>query len=438
MGETTGSNHDAGHVRVALRSSQLFTNSRQIGKFGPMLPFDSSVMAEPSRLEADIKLCSANEAAAIPQYLTSKWQQKMTAITSSLKTAIIENFGTPCPVIDLDIVERNIARVQNLCDAAGVANRPHIKTHKSPIIAKMQIAAGALGITCQKLGEAEVMADAGITDIIIATNLLGAARSGRLATLQGRVALKVCADNPVSLAAYAQAASQAGRIMDVMIECDTGQKRAGVETPQEAIALAQMIRDEDWLNFAGLLFYPPLDGWPRTQTFFDETRAGLASLGITPEIVSTGGTPNLVNIGKLNGTTEHRAGTCVFNDMMMVEAEVATLDDCAFQVFTSVVSRAGDERGILDAGSKTLTSDTGGLDGFGRVLEHPNARIHKFAEEHGFLDLTRCNDKPSVGDIVRVIPNHVCVAVNMVDQLIAVRDNKIIDVIPVAARGMLV
>ncbi|MEM8652953.1 MAG: D-TA family PLP-dependent enzyme, partial [Pseudomonadota bacterium] len=117
---------------------------------------------------------------------------------------------------------------------------------------------------------------------------------------------------------------------------------------------------------------------------------------------------------------------------------VASLDNCAFQVFTSVVSRGGEDRGILDAGSKTLTSDTGGLDGFGYILEHPNARIHKFAEEHGFLDLTQCNKKPSVGDIVRVIPNHVCVAVNMVDQLIAVRGNEIVDVIPVEARGKLV
>ena len=159
---------------------------------------------------------------------------------------------------------------------------------------------------------------------------------------------------------------------------------------------------------------------------------------MSAEIVSTGGTPNFINIGKLKGATEHRAGTCIFNDLMMIEAGVASLDDCAFQVFTSVVSHGGNDRGILDAGSKTLTSDTGGLDGFGHVIEHPDARIHKFAEEHGFLDLAKCDFKPLVGDIVRVIPNHVCVAVNMVDQLIAVRDNEIVDVIPVAARGKLV
>jgi D-serine deaminase-like pyridoxal phosphate-dependent protein len=357
---------------------------------------------------------------------------------AALKTAIIENFGTPCAVIDMDVVEANIARAQALCDGAGVANRPHIKTHKSPILAQMQLDAGARGITCQKLGEAEVMADAGITDIIIATNLLGAGRSGKLAALQRRLPLKVCADNPVSLAVYAQAAQDADRPLDVLVECETGQLRAGVETPAEALALARAIKDDPWLNFAGLFYYPSLDGWPRTQVFHDEMLKGLGDLGLTADIVSTGGTPNFAHIGELEGATEHRAGTCIFNDLMMIQAGFATLNDCAFQVYTSVVSRGGPDRGILDAGSKTLTSDTGGLQGHGRIVEHPNAVIHKFAEEHGFLDLSQCNRKPEVGDIVRVIPNHVCVTVNMFDQLVAVRGGEIVDVIPVAARGRLV
>ena len=358
--------------------------------------------------------------------------------TEKLKQSIIENFGTPCPVIDLDIVEKNIKRAQRLCDEKGLGNRPHIKTHKSPVLAKMQIAFGAKGITCQKLGEAEVMVDAGITDIIIATNILGASRSGRLAALQKRIGLKVCADNPVSLGAYSEAAHTAERVMDVMIECDTGQKRAGVETPSEAIALAQIIKDDPMLNFAGLLFYPPCDGWVRTQEFWNQTKAGLESLELSAKIVSTGGTPNFQNIGQLDGATEHRAGTCIFNDLMMINAGVAGLEDCAFQVFTSVVSRGGWNRGILDAGSKTLTSDQFGLEGFGRLLEHPNAVIERFAEEHGFLNLSKCQNEPQVGDIVRVIPNHVCVAVNMVDQLIAIRGDEIVDVIPVSARGKLV
>ena len=359
-------------------------------------------------------------------------------LIGTLKSEIIKTFGTPCAVVDLDIVERNIDRAQTLCDKAGVSNRPHIKTHKSPLLANMQITAGAKGITCQKLGEAKVMADAGITDIIIATNLLGAAKCGQLASLQRQVALKVCADNAVSLAAYSEAANDANRPLDVLIECDTGQKRAGVETPEQALILANQIKSDPMLNFAGLLFYPPLQNWKDTQVFYDRTLIGLNELGLTPAIVSTGGTPNFVNIGQLNGATEHRAGTCIFNDRMMIEAGVATLEDCAFTVFSSVVSRAGADRGILDAGSKTLTADTGGLTGYGHIIEHPHARIHKFAEEHGFLDLSGCNDKPDIGDIVRVIPNHVCVAVNMFDQMVTVRDGQIKDVIPVAARGKLV
>jgi len=181
-----------------------------------------------------------------------------------------------------------------------------------------------------------------------------------------------------------------------------------------------------------------LDGWPRTQTFFNSLKQNLNELGLEATIVSTGGTPNFINLGQLDGATEHRAGTCIFNDRMMMAAGVASLEDCALNIYTSVVSRAGATRGILDAGSKTLTSDTGGLDGFGHILEHPTARIHKFSEEHGFLDLSQCNEKPNIGDVVRVIPNHVCVAVNMVDQLIGVRGGEVVDVIPVTARGMLV
>ena len=356
----------------------------------------------------------------------------------SLKIDVIERFGTPCAVVDLDAVDRNIAHVQALCEAAGRANRPHIKTHKSPILARRQLDAGAIGITCQKLGEAEVMADAGIEDILIATNIIGAARSGRLAALQRRLPLKICADNPVSLAAYAEAGRTADRAVRVLIECDTGQKRAGVETPGEAVALAKIARDDPALDFGGLLFYPPLDGWTATQRFLDEVQAGLADLGLVPDIISTGGTPNLVNMDHLEGATEHRAGTCIFNDRMMMAAGVADGEACALTIFTSVVSRAGAARGILDAGSKTFTADTGGLDGFGLILEHPEARIHKMAEEHGFLDLSACAEKPDIGDILRVIPNHVCVAVNMFDQLVAVRGNSIVDVLPVAARGRLV
>ena len=357
---------------------------------------------------------------------------------SQLKNEIIEQFGTPCCVIDLSIVERNIIRAQDLCTRAGVLNRPHIKTHKSSLLAKKQLEAGAVGITCQKIGEAEVMFEAGITDILVATNVLGAAKSGRLRALRGRVNVKLVADNPFVLSAYSEVARQADRVIDVLIECDTGQKRAGVETPNEVLQLVRLLKQDGRLNFVGLMFYPPINGWHDTQIFLDKTLRGLNELKALPAIISTGGTPNFVNIGKLRGATEHRAGTCIFNDMMMVKDGFSTLNDCALTIFTSVVSRAGAERGILDAGSKSLTYDTDDLVGHGHILEYPDAAIFKLAEEHGFLNLSKCSVKPEIGDIVRIIPNHACVVANMVDTLVAVRGDKIIDVVPVEARGKLV
>jgi D-serine deaminase-like pyridoxal phosphate-dependent protein len=355
----------------------------------------------------------------------------------TLKAEVARQFGTPAVVIDLDVVERNIARVQALCDAAGVANRPHIKTHKSPVIAAMQRAAGAHGITCQKIGEAEVMADAGQDDILISYNILGEQKLGRLGALLSRAKVTVAADNPVVVAGLPQAAAIAGRDLDVVVECDTGRKRAGVATVAEAVALAKDIASRPGLSFAGFMLYPPEDAMAETQAFLDAATAGVREAGLEPRMVSSGGTPNLLNLGRIKGVTEHRAGTSVFNDRMMMAAGVARLEDCALTVYATVVSRAEADRGILDAGSKTLTSDIGGLEGHGLILEHPQAKIARFAEEHGFLDLSACNDRPAIGDVVRIVPNHVCVVVNMVDRLVTVRGNEIVGELPVAARGRL-
>ena len=355
----------------------------------------------------------------------------------ALKDEVARQFGTPAVVIDLDVVERNIARVQALCEAAGIANRPHIKTHKSPVIAAMQRDAGARGITCQKLGEAEIMAESGQDDILIAYNLLGEEKLSRLGRLLSHTKVTVAADNPVVVAGLPQAAAIAGRDLDVVVECDTGRKRAGVETVAEAVALARDIASRPGLSFAGFMLYPPENAVAETQAFLDAANVGIREFGLAPRIVSTGGTPNLVNLGRIKGVTEHRAGTSVFNDRMMLAAGVAQLEDCALTVYATVVSRAGPERGILDSGSKTLTSDTGGLEGHGLILEHPQAKIARFAEEHGFLDLSACNDRPGIGDVVRIVPNHVCVVVNMVDRLVPVRGDRIVGELPVAARGRL-
>ncbi len=358
-------------------------------------------------------------------------------MTTTLAAKIAREYGTPALVIDMDRVERNIARVQGLCDAAGVANRPHIKTHKSPVLARLQVAAGARGITCQKLGEAEIMAAAGLDDILISYNLIGEEKIARLGALLAHTTVTVAADNPVVIDGLAPAAAAAGRPLSVVVECDTGRQRAGVETPAEAIALARRIAATPGLTFAGFLLYPTEDGWPAAQRFYDEALAGVRAAGLDATIVSTGGSPNLKHVGELSGATEHRPGTYIYNDRMQVAAGVATWDDCALHVYTTVVSRAAPERGIIDAGSKTLTADTGGLDGFGLILDHPQARIARFAEEHGFLDLSKSNTRPEVGDVLRIVPNHVCVVINMADEVLMVRGDDIVGTLPVAARGRL-
>jgi D-serine deaminase-like pyridoxal phosphate-dependent protein len=358
-------------------------------------------------------------------------------MTTPLAAKIAREYGTPCAVIDMDKVERNIARVQAQCDAAGVANRPHIKTHKSPTLAKLQIEAGAKGITCQKIGEAEIMADAGIDNILISYNLVGEEKMARLGALQTKADVTVAADNATVISGLPQAAAHSGRTLSVVVECDTGRKRAGVETPAEAIQLAQQIAASKGLRFAGFMLYPTESGWEDAQKFYDEALAGVRTHGLDATIVSTGGSPNLKNLGKLKGATEHRPGTYIYNDRMQVAAGVASWDDCALHIYSTVVSRAAPERGILDAGSKTLTTDTGGLDGHGLILEHPEAKIARFAEEHGFLDLSRSNTRPNVGDVVRIVPNHVCVVVNMMDEVVMVRGEEIVGVLPVAARGKL-
>jgi D-serine deaminase-like pyridoxal phosphate-dependent protein len=301
----------------------------------------------------------------------------------------------------------------------------------------MQVKAGAKGITCQKIGEAEVMAAAGIDNILISYNLIGEEKMARLGALQGKADMTVAADNATVIEGLPQAAAMSGRTLSVVVECDTGRKRAGVETPAEAIALARQIAASKGLHFAGFMLYPTETGWAEAQKFYDEALAGVREHGLDATMVSTGGSPNLVNLGKLKGATEHRPGTYIYNDRMQLAAGVATLDDCALTIYSMVVSRAAPERGILDAGSKTLTSDTGGLDGHGLILEHPEAKIARFAEEHGFLDLTRSNTRPKVGDVVRIVPNHVCVVVNMMDEVVMVRGEEIVGVLPVAARGKL-
>jgi D-serine deaminase-like pyridoxal phosphate-dependent protein len=357
----------------------------------------------------------------------------MTALAATRPT--VDLADTPVVTIDLDRMERNIQRLQAYCDAHGIANRPHIKTHKIPAIAHRQLAAGARGITCQKLGEAQVMLDAGITDIFLTFNVLGEAKLARLRALASRpgVRLSVACDNLPVARALSGAFADAAEPLAVLVECDTGMGRNGVQTPADAAALAQAIARLPGLRFAGIMTYPIM---PDTRAFFEATLAMLERTGLPAAVVSTGGTPVYRQAHEVPGVTEHRAGTYVFNDRATVAAGAATWDDCAMRIRTTVVSRPTPTRAILDAGSKTLSSDLLTLQGYGHIVEYPDAVIVRLSEEHGHVDLSACARKPEIGEIVTVIPNHTCVVTNLHAQLVGVRAGRVEVVWDVAARGL--
>jgi len=352
---------------------------------------------------------------------------------SDLPVPTIDELETPVVVVDLDRVEANIARLQSYLDEHGVANWPHIKTHKIPAIAHMQLEAGAAGICCQKLGEAEVMVDAGIRDILLPYNILGEAKINRLMNLARRSRISVTADSAVTIHGLSAGASAAGITLPVLVEFDSGAGRCGVPTPADAAELARLINRLPGLRFDGLMSYPNLE---RTDSFVRETRELLHRDGISVNRVSGGGSPCMWQVHLHPEITEHRAGTYVYGDRFMLRSGAMQLSDCAMHILATVVSRPTPDRGILDSGSKTLSSDLLGLEDHGLILEYPDAVIFGLSEEHGNVDFSACSGKPAVGDRVTIVPNHCCVVSNLFDEIVGVRNGRVEVVWPVAARGM--
>ena len=346
----------------------------------------------------------------------------------------IDQIETPAALVDMDLLESHIKRFQAYLDQHGIANRPHIKTHKIPAIALMQVAAGAVGITCQKLGEAEVMADAGIEDIFLPYNILGEAKLERLMNLARRVRMSVTADSDVIVRGLAMAAQRAAVTLPVLVEFDSGMARCGVQSPAAAAELARLIAGSEGLRFGGLMTYPSS---VQACAFVRATRALLAPDGIPIERVSGGGTPQMWQAHEYHEITEHRAGMYIFGDRYTINSGAMTVEECAFRVITTVVSRPTADRGILDGGSKTFSSDLLGLDGHGLLLEYPAARFYSMSEEHGHVDFAACARKPAIGDRVTVIVNHCCPVVNLFNQIVGIRDDTVDSTWPVAARGML-
>ncbi len=277
----------------------------------------------------------------------------------------IDDLETPVAIVDLDQLQANVVKLQAYLDQHGIVNRPHIKTHKIPEIAHMQVDAGAVGITCQKLGEAEVMAQAGIKDIFVPYNILGEAKLERLIHLNRRARMSVTADSEVVVRGLAAAAQRDGARLTVLVEFDTGMGRCGVQTPYEAADLARIINRADGLHFAGLMTYPTNDN---TDPFVRKTKALLAADGVEVERVSGGGTAVMWQAHMHPEITEHRAGMYIYGDRGIITAGAMRLEDCSFKVITTIVSRPTPDRGILDGGSKTFSSDLLCMEGYGLIL----------------------------------------------------------------------
>ena len=344
----------------------------------------------------------------------------------------IDELETPVPVVDIDRMEANIARLQTYLDEHKIANRPHIKTHKIPAIAKMQIDAGAIGITCQKVSEAEVMANAGFDDIFLPYNIIGEAKLKRLMALAARINISVTADSGFTARGLSNAAMLADLNLTVLIECDTGGGRCGVQSPQEAAELARPIGSLPQLHFGGLMTYPSNEN---LDDFVRETRSLLKDDRLSIERVSGGGTPTMWEAHLHPELTEHRAGIYVYGDRLTLRSGAVTLDTCALNIITTVVSRPTPDRAILDAGSKTLSTDLHGLEGYGYICEYPEARIYQLTEEHGHVDFSACARKPEIGERVSVIPNHCCVVTNLFDEFVGMRANRVEVTWQIAARG---
>ncbi len=282
---------------------------------------------------------------------------------------LVSDLDTPSVTIDLDRLGSNIRRAQSILDKHAIANRPHIKTHKIPAIGKMQMEAGAIGITCQKLTETEVFIDAGVADdILITFNIVGEKKTDHLMELSERVKrLAVVADNEDVVRGLSEAGVRHGRDVPILIECDTGFGRNGVQSPEAALSLARYATNMPRIRIEGLMTFPSVGG--RSAEYLNRTIDLFAAEGIPLPVVSGGGTPALLTVGDFPMLTEHRAGTYAFNDVMMEHSGYATWDDCALYVRATIVSRPTDDRAIVDAGSKALTREQYYVKNFGRVVE---------------------------------------------------------------------
>ncbi|MBD2847599.1 alanine racemase [Paenibacillus sp. IB182496] len=368
------------------------------------------------------------------------------AVSSSIRYA---ELTTPAPIIELDILERNISAMAQRLHAAGIGHRPHIKSHRSVAIARRQLAAGAIGITTAKLAEAEVFADAGVASILLAYPIIGADKLSRFERLHVRPDLELLTtvDSLAGARGLAAVGMRTGHPVRVLIELDGGLQRGGRQPGSDAVAFALAVQALDGIEVAGLMGYfgtiygrrgeAELATAARAEArILEEAAQQCRRAGLAVPILSGGTSPAAMMSGQMTGVTEARAGNYVFFDASGIGLGLATEADCALRVIATVVSTPAPGRATIDAGTKTLTSDKAHhRDGFGLVVGRPDVRVVMLNEEHGFLQYDPAGPPLAIGERVELIPNHACVIPNLHPRVAGVREGRLCEWIEIDARG---
>ncbi|MEO8132222.1 MAG: alanine racemase [Bryobacteraceae bacterium] len=361
----------------------------------------------------------------------------------------IAELDTPALLIDLDVMDRNLGKMADYARTNGFRLRPHTKTHKIPALAQKQIALGACGLTVAKVGEAEVMQKAAPAELLVAFPVIGAHKLERLMKIAADTRVTVSLDSLTAASQLSAAAAASGRTIGVLIELDAGLGRVGVPAGPDVVALAKEVASLPGLSLEGIAFYPGHikvlnDAADKALadlgTLLDSVVGDLEAAGFPVKLVSGGSTPTLYRSHLVARLNEIRPGTYIFNDRNTVLCGATTYEDCAATILATVVSTAVKGQMIIDGGSKTFSSDRQmGLEeaSFGRVLDAPDAIFGKMNEEHGFIDMRKVSKSFQVGDRVRILPNHVCVAMNLHEQVYGYRRETVEEIWRVEGRGKL-
>ncbi len=360
----------------------------------------------------------------------------------------ISELDTPAILIDLDIMERNLQRTAEYARTHGLRLRPHTKTHKIPALGRQQLELGAAGLSVAKTTEAEVMLCSGVRDLLVAYPVVGRQKLERLCQVARKADVTIAVDSLAVARPIAEAAQAAGVEIGLLAEMDAGLHRVGVLPGNDLLTLVQGLVRLPAVRWKGVAFYP--------GHIKDTSETGLAELdvlrrlvaeaighlrknGFAPEIVSGGSTPLLWESHTVPEVNEIRPGTYIFNDRNTVLSGACTREDCAATIMTTVVSVAPG-RVIIDGGSKTFSSDRLSNSTevtFGEIEGHPGSSFHKMNEEHGFVKLPNGPGEFNIGDRVRVIPNHICVAMNLHEQVYGIRGGRVVETWRVEGRGKL-